>query len=345
MAKCRITASFLFSLLVAVLINPVHAATIEVHPGESIQNAINEAVSGDTVFVFSGAYPETISMKNGINVAGETHRSVILKGRVFFKDADCTLKDFTVLFPEGSLLSYNNAYYTELNLEADAGITIINSAPVIQKCVIKPDLELINSAEGSVPPIEYYGKAIQIWNMYNNPAITPKIESTLIQDTDCGIYYFSQVFGGAISGEIKNNTFYHNKTGIVLRMHKETPHILNNIFDSTQDSAVFLTYEDAGLFITRKANINNNLFNQNSGNFWLDSAATNFDLIGIQGNIQDDPLFLDPLNDDFHLQAGSPALTAGEGGSLIGAYGEAGISELFIEITSPQSGITIYPEP
>ncbi|MDD5680745.1 MAG: hypothetical protein PHI59_05855, partial [Candidatus Omnitrophica bacterium] len=101
MAKCRITVSFLFLLLVAVLINPVHAATIEVHPGESIQNAINQAVSGDTVFVFSGTYPENISMKNGINVAGETYRSVILKGRVFFKDANCTLKDFTVLFPEG----------------------------------------------------------------------------------------------------------------------------------------------------------------------------------------------------------------------------------------------------
>ncbi|MBU4487938.1 MAG: hypothetical protein KKI13_02585, partial [Candidatus Omnitrophica bacterium] len=138
--------------------------------------------------------------------------------------------------------------------------------------------------------------------------------------TDCGIYYFAQAFGGVISGDIKNNTLYNNKIGITLRMHKENPHIYNNIFDGCSDSAVFFTYEDNELFVQRKAGINNNLFYQNGKNFWLDSSESLFDLIGIQGNIEDDPLLIDPASDNFYLEAESPCLGMGQGGENIGSY-------------------------
>jgi len=79
--------------------------------------------------------------------------------------------------------------------------------------------------------------------------------------------------------------------------------------------------------------------------FSLDGVDKSSQIINIQYNMARDPLFADLLHGDFYLQPGSPCLEAGEGGENIGAYGEAIISELFIEITSPQDGITISPEP
>jgi len=317
MAKCKsFTIGFFFLLFFAGFANVLYAATVEVHPGESIQNAINQAAPGDTVFVFSGIYAEDVIMKDGVTLDGDHYARVILKGKVLFKDKPSILKNITILFPESSLLSYSNSQYSDFKIDNDAGITIINSSPVIQNCVIKPD----------DPPREYYGKAIQIWNLYNpNPdpdlsAISPSIEGVLIQNTECGIYYFSQAFSGKILGQIKNNTFYHNKTAVTFRMHKESPQIYNNIFDASSDTAVYFTYEDGSIFGERKEKINNNLFYKNTRNFWCDESQNPFDLIGIQGNIEDDPRFIGPVNNSFYLQAGSPCINMGQAGEKIGSY-------------------------
>ena len=303
---------------------PPGPKTIEVHPGGSIQGAINQASSGDTVFVFAGVYSGEVLMRSGVNLIGESRDKVTLKGRVSFKDANSTLKDFTILFPEGSVLSYTNLYiphyYENWKFQANAGITAINSVPLIQNCIIEPDLVTINALHPGNPPLVYYGTAIQVLNMYKNPDIEPIVEKNLIRNTNRGIFYFSQASGGAIYGEINNNTFYHNKIGITLRMHKENPHIYNNIFDDCLDSAIFLAYEDGELFTHRKTNMNNNLFYDNTENFWLDSAQAPFDLIDIQGNLDNDPLFIDPNSGNFYLSEQSPARGTGQGGENIGSY-------------------------
>ncbi|MDD5679697.1 MAG: hypothetical protein PHI59_00415 [Candidatus Omnitrophica bacterium] len=313
MAKCnKITVSFLFLLLAAVLINPVYAATIEVHPGESIQNAINQASSGDEVFIFSGLYAEDILMKDGVDLTGESYNLVIINGRISFQDASSTIKDVTIIFPEGNFLTYTNTYYDGFSLQDDAGITIINSVPVIQGCLITPDLDSIISTP------EYYGKGIQIWNMYHNPDASPDITNNIIIDTECGIYYFSQVFGGAILGQIKNNTLYHNRDGIVLRMHKEKPEIKNNIIIGGE-SGLFLTYGDGALFNERKTLVHHNDIWVSTDKYWLDEGSSEFDLTGISGNISADPIFADPNNYDFTLATGSPCIGQGDDGGDMGA--------------------------
>ncbi|MBU4376585.1 MAG: PKD domain-containing protein [Candidatus Omnitrophica bacterium] len=330
---------------------PTEPTYLEVKGPNPDYNTITEAMThiaeSGTIYAYPGEYYEDVHMKEGVILRGDNNATTIIKGNIFFEEVDGTIDNFTVLFQEGTILSFTNTNYVDWNLVADSGITAINSIPIIKNCIIKPDLDFINYEGGYDPPLQYYGKAIQIWNMYGTDDVTPQVESNLIQNTDCGIYYFSQAFGGAILGNIKNNTFYHNKNGVILRMHKENPHIYNNIFDNTIDSAdfaIFFTYEDGALFDQRKANINNNLFNQNTNNFWLDSAAAQFNLIYIQGNIEDDPEFVNPLNDNFYLEPTSPALTGGEEGTLMGAYTEF-VSQLFIEIAAPQDGITIYAEP
>ena len=305
MAKCKTTVILFFLLLGAVVISPVYAATIEVHPGESIQAAINQAVSGDTVFVFSGLYPEDLVIKDGVNITGESYNSVVISGRISFQDSSSTLRDITIIFPEGNFLTYINTYYDGFSLQDDAGITIINSAPIIQNCVIMPTLE-------------HYGKGIQIWNMYNNPDVIPQIRNNIITDTEIGIYYFAQAFGGAILGQIKNNTLYHNKNGITLRMHKEKPEIKNNII-MDGDSGIFLTYADGTLLDERKSLVHHNDIWSTLHKYWLDENSSEFDLTTISGNISADPLFVNPNNYDFSLDTGSPCIGQADDGGNMGA--------------------------
>lgn len=315
MAKCKITVSILFLFLVSVLINSADAATIEVHPGESIQYAIDQASSGDEVFIFSGLYTENIVMKNGINVTGAGYGRVEIKGNVLFKDAASILKDVTIVFPQGDSISYTNTYYTNWQLAQDAGITAINSSPTVQNCAIKPGLDNI------IPDLERYGNGIQIWNMYQNPDVAPKIEGNLIQNTECGIYYFSQTFGSAVGGSVKNNTFYNDKYGIILRMHRENPHIYNNIFANCPDAVIFYTYEDGELYAGRQLNLNNNLFYEYAIEGWLDSREETFDIVGLRDNISENPLFIDPENGVFYLSSGdSPCIGMGQDGADIGSH-------------------------
>jgi len=314
MANRRITFSLFFFFLAGVLINPVHADTIEVHPGESIQNAINEAVSGDTVFLFSGTYVEDIVMKDNVRVEGEAYNQVEIYGTALFEDVSSTLKDVTIIFPQGNFTSYTNTYYADWQLAQDAGITAINSSPTIQNCVIKPDLDNI------IPELERYGNGIQIWNMYENSDVSPQIEGNLIQNTDCGIYYFSQALGGAINGKIKNNTLYNNGYGVILRMHKENPEIVNNIIVNGIYAGIFLTYRDDPLFDNRKSNIHHNDIWNNLYNYWLDSGGAEFNLTDINNNISEDPLFEDAENGDFRLDSSSPCIGEGASGEDMGGY-------------------------
>ncbi len=296
---------------------------IQVQPGHSIQDAIDlQAMTGDWVYAGPGVYPENIVMKNGVDVVGEACDSVIINGRVLFRGVfsslAATLRNVTVAFPEGNPLFYTNNYYANWNLQDDAGITVINATPTIENCVIAPDLDTINNAHPDQPELESYGKGIQIWNMYNNPDLLPTIENNIIRNTEYGVYCFSQAFGGAILGQIKNNTFYHNQNSIILRMHKEKPEIKNNII-SGGDTGIFLTYRDDLLFDERKALMHHNDVWGMPNTYWLDAEALDFNLAGINGNISDDPLFLNPDNYDFSLALSSPCVGQADDGGDMGA--------------------------
>jgi len=57
--------------------------TIEVHPGQSIQKAINSANTGDTIKVFNGVYKECVIIDRTINLIGENNENTIIDGSDF----------------------------------------------------------------------------------------------------------------------------------------------------------------------------------------------------------------------------------------------------------------------
>ena len=51
-----------------------------VYEGDSIQTAINSAVSGDTVYLHAGTYHELVALKDGVNLKGEDPKTTIING-------------------------------------------------------------------------------------------------------------------------------------------------------------------------------------------------------------------------------------------------------------------------
>lgn len=68
------TLRLVFFLLWVLFPSQLHAATINVGPGEShktIQSALNDAQPGDTIFVEIGTYAENVVLQDGITIEGE----------------------------------------------------------------------------------------------------------------------------------------------------------------------------------------------------------------------------------------------------------------------------------
>ncbi|GGW80970.1 hypothetical protein GCM10010503_67920 [Streptomyces lucensis JCM 4490] len=82
MTKRHITYLACTTVLVGALAGTAPASAAHrihvVHPGESIQKAVNAARPGDTVFVLAGTYRESVTVKTpGLTLRGEGDRTVI----------------------------------------------------------------------------------------------------------------------------------------------------------------------------------------------------------------------------------------------------------------------------
>jgi hypothetical protein len=110
---------------------------------------------------------------------------------------------------------------------------------------------------------------------------------------------YNNVFVGNESNDPTNLFISYLESGHLWPPGPCTWNIYNNII---QDCTVWALPNDG----TMEVNFYHNLFM--SGRPWTDEAVAYFD----DGNIYDaDPLFVDPDNNDFRLQEGSPAIDAG----------------------------------
>lgn len=237
-----------------------------VQPGGSIKSVINNAGSEKVIYVQKGVYDEGAVEMNGktlISAMGAT--DTIINGKLLIGETGGEVAGFQIVYSGGEYINFVNAKYPDgIQIMNDAGITIINTGAEVKDCIIMPDSDIYGG--------DNFGKGIEIWNLYGNPAIAPIIENCEISNADTGIYLFSQVFGGAILGEIKNNTLDSNNYGIILRMHKEKPLIRDNEITNSING-IHITYKDGMLLTERLNRIINNIFSGNADDIWCDATG------------------------------------------------------------------------
>ncbi|BAO76880.1 hypothetical protein [Winogradskyella sp. PG-2] len=296
----KITTLSLMLLLTSIFINAQTTITVDNSTGADadhgdLQSAINSAANGDILYVHASenTYGDIIIDKP-LTIVGFSH-----------SDADKeTMIDEVNLLDNASNVKLTGIHFTN-------DIDINNDSTMITDLIIENNFfdngsEIYFGGDALVSNMIIRGNVLdQIgtnsasWTKYTNAIISQNI----IKD-DINVFYHDFV-------TIENNIFLNGA-------------FVTNVDDDTGD----LEVEDSIFFTS-----SNSIFNPNRDGVVFQNCLSYNDLNGVidlsgTNNINDtNPLFVsadddefDALEDDYNLQAGSPALGTGVAGDDIGIY-------------------------
>lgn len=263
MKKKKETKIFVLTLMIFATIIPVAAAMNENTTGiektqtqetgntlyvggygpgnySSIQEAINDAVAGDTIFVFdeSSPYYETLTISKSINLIGEN-------------------KETTIIDAEGQ----NNVIYIDNDNIKITGFTIRNSSWTGVQLYRNPDY--INISNNNIIN-NYYGILFNPGihsNLKNEPIRTTGLSNCIISNNkisnnDLGVY-----LNYANDNIIFNNNISNNYKGICLSISQANKIYLNNFMKNRKNA------EGGDLFAPSYSNLWYDPISK-KGNYW-----------------------------------------------------------------------------
>jgi len=310
-----------------------------------IQLAINDCNDGDVVVVAPGTYFELINfLGKDITVTSiDPNDPYVVANTIIDGDGEGSV----ILFENGES---NEAVFTGFTITGGygtvmpefgyeiiwgAGIFCYYSSPTIKRNVIRNNIGP-NQQQGEFIAVSY---GVGIACVESNSIITHNIIRNNSGYAGAGIMtYFGDVTisnnliynnsasigGGFISlygSKLINNTIANNDSiEIAGNMYAVSEPgfasctIKNNIISNALSGGGII-YIDIDEDLITFNNICNNALgdyisvNQQTGNAIVDGSAN---LTGINGNISQDPLFVNTFAGDYHLQTGSPCITAGD---------------------------------
>ncbi|HEX2711363.1 MAG TPA: choice-of-anchor Q domain-containing protein [Candidatus Acidoferrales bacterium] len=297
----------LFLGILALLSAVSEAAAAELRvPGDfpTIQEALDAAMPGDTILVDPGTYTENLQFK-GKDVRLESTGgpdATTIKGTggttVDIGPAG-TIDGFTItggtatfgagmsVHGAGTIIAGN---VFDGNQQGSGGFGAAiggnNSSPIIQQNVFQK-----NSCDG-----QFTSGVVSFVN-----TSSPRIVNNIFQDNPCRA--INMTLPAESLPQVINNTIVRNVSGV--RVDRRISTILqvyrNNLIVGNQ--------------IGLEIEFGVESFNPTWENNLVFDNGTNYsgiaDQTGLNGNISADPLLVDFVNGDYHLQSGSPAIGAG----------------------------------
>jgi parallel beta-helix repeat protein len=229
----------------------------------TIQEGIDAAISGDTIYVCNGTYFENIVIDKPISLIGEDSSNTIIDGR----GAGNTIKV--------------NADYVKIK-----GFTIQHSGLIYPSSGINLSSDY-NVVENNIIMNNFYGMT-----MYHSSYNT--IQNNTIQNDDhCGIYMSASTNNSILNNIIQN----HNYNGVGVYDSSDANLIMNNEFSSNNFCGVNIrisadnniignnfTGNNIGIHIPDSSNtVNSNNFSGNNVDIDLESILSNTEFLLIIG--------------------------------------------------------------
>jgi parallel beta-helix repeat protein len=270
----------------------------------SIQEAINDADSGDNVFIYSNIYYDNIIIDKSINITGEDKYSTIIDGNKLD-----TVLNLSANWVNISNIKIINSKIGDVN-HSYAGLNIRNSNHIFIKNIIISDcyfpVNIVNSNNINLQNCNIFDNIgpVNIYNSSFNSIINCNILNNLIDGisfyrssynivSNCNISNVTNGISLRVSSNntITNNVLYNNSAyGISIV-------IVQTVDNKTSENNVIYNNNFYDMLISARDGYNNSWDNGIYGNYWDDYEGVDSDNDGIGdtpytffGNIDKYPL-------------------------------------------------------
>jgi len=256
---------------------------------DSIQEAINNASSGDTIFVHIGTYYEHVVINKTITLVGEDNNFTIIDGNendnvIYIRANNVTIKSFTVrksgMYP-----------YTGIFIDHSTGNVIINNKIIYNF----EGISLLYSSSNVVcgNTISSNNDGIYLYSSSNNVVSG----NTIFSSNYDGIYLYSSSNNVVSGNVILHNNFagmslYYSSSNVVCgNTISSNYHGINLALLSSNNTIYHNNFNNTGQAWSESTNVWNY---GDEGNYWSDYAKQDLNKDGIG----DAPYAIDVVNKD-----------------------------------------------
>ncbi len=236
----------------------------------TIQQAIDNASDGDTVFVFNGIYYENVVVNKIINLIGEDKNTTIIDGNgtgdVVNVTADwVNISEFNIINgSNGIFISSGNNTISNCNISNNSNSGIMlnhsNNNTIVDNDISSNGvgIRVSNSSSNNISNCSIFD------NMDDGINLTNSANNTLINNLLWRNADGMMIFSSSDNNEIINNNISNNGFGLYLYYAEENEIFRNNI-SSNADDGISITYSSFNIISENNIISNNASYNNNKG--------------------------------------------------------------------------------